>query len=42
MQDFGKKGAPGFLPDDITGDNGVPNGEIDIFDYNALLANFGK
>lgn len=29
-------------PGDITGINGTPDGNVDIFDYNLLLGNFGK
>ena len=37
VADFGKTGAPGFVPADINRD-----GKVDIFDYNILVANFGK
>ncbi len=35
--DFGKAGTPGFTPADIDA-----NGFVNIFDYNTLVANFGK
>lgn len=34
---FGKTGAPGFIPADID-----KNGKVDIFDYNELVGNYGK
>lgn len=37
MQDFGKTGAPGFIPSDLNND-----GKIDIFDRNLLQQNFSK
>ena len=36
-ENFGKTGAPGWIPADID-----KNGNVDIFDYNQLVANFGK
>jgi len=37
VADFGKTGAPGWIPSDING-----NGKVDIFDYNILVENVGK
>ncbi len=31
-----------FLPGDVTGQNGSPDGKVDIYDYNLLISDFGK
>lgn len=34
--------TPTPIPGDITGKDGVPDGKVDIYDYNKLISDFGK
>ncbi len=34
--------TPTPIPGDITGRDGIPDGKVDIYDYNLLITDFGK
>ena len=38
---FGETGMPGWIKEDLSGEEGIPDGEINIFDVVAIANNWG-
>jgi hypothetical protein len=38
---FGQQGPAGWIPEDVSGPQGIPDGEVNIFDVIALAKHWG-